>query len=53
MHDPVEVNFFEVLSRPCIDGRMTFLDLNIHTKHEPCSVEMRVERTTNKHEYIL
>jgi len=44
----MEVNAFEVVSRPCTDDRITLPHPTVRTKHKLSSVEKRVERMNNK-----
>jgi hypothetical protein len=44
----MQVNIFEVVSRPCTDDRITLPHPAICTKQKLYSVEKRVDRTKNK-----
>ena len=44
----MQVNVFEIVSRPCTDDRITLPHPTFRTKHNLSSVEIRVERTKNK-----
>jgi hypothetical protein len=51
--DRMQVNVFEVVSRPCTDDRITMPHLTVSPKHKLSSVEQLVKRTKNMLEYIL
>jgi len=49
----MQVNIFEVVSRPCTDDTITLPHPTVRTKHKLSSVEKRVERTKNNIEDLL
>jgi len=46
--DWMQLNVFEVFSRPCADDRITLQHPTVRTKHKLSSVEKRLDRTKNK-----
>jgi hypothetical protein len=45
LHNRMQVNDLEVVSRPCTDDRITLPHLTFRTKRNACCVEMHLERT--------
>jgi hypothetical protein len=46
--DRLQVNLFEVVSRPCTEDRILLPHPTVHTKHKLSIVKTHVKRTINK-----